>query len=91
MRKLLLLTFACALSLTAMAQRFYTEKLDRALVAVPASSGNFVSWRVLPEEYYDVTYNLYCNGTLLKEGLTVSNYTHTSGNASSQYQVAAVV
>ncbi|MCD8284701.1 MAG: autotransporter-associated beta strand repeat-containing protein [Prevotellaceae bacterium] len=91
MRKVLLLTFACALSLTAMAQRFYTAKLDRALVAVPASSGNFVSWRVLPEEYYDVTYNLYCNGTLLKEGLTVSNYTHTSGNASSQYQVAAVV
>ncbi len=91
MRKVLLLTFACALSLTAMAQRFYTEKLDRALVAVPASSGNFVSWRVLPEEYYDVTYNLYCNGSLLKSGLEVSNYTHTSGNASSQYQVAAVV
>ncbi|MCD8303200.1 MAG: hypothetical protein LUC44_09330, partial [Prevotellaceae bacterium] len=92
MRKFLFFIFACALSLTAMAQRYYTEKIDRALVAVPASSsGNFVSWRVLPEEYYDVTYNLYCNGSLLKSGLEVSCYTHTAGTASSQYQVAAVV
>ncbi|MBO4906537.1 MAG: autotransporter-associated beta strand repeat-containing protein [Bacteroidaceae bacterium] len=81
---------------TAMAQRF-TDKLDRGLVAVPANvnggsgSGNFVSWRIFGEEYYDVTYNLYCNGTLLKEGLKVSCYTHTAGTATSKYQVAAVV
>ena len=74
------------------AQRF-TDRLDRGLVATVAQSGsgNFVGWKVLAEEYYDVTYNLYCNGSLLKEGLTVSNYVHTAGNANSEYQVAPVV
>ena len=72
------------------AQRF-TDKIDRGLVAVPGQSGgNFVSWRVLGEEYYDVTYNLYCNGSLLQEGLKVSCFSHAGGNASSKYQVAAV-
>ncbi len=89
-RVVILMAMVLSLGLPAMAQR-YVDKLDRALVAVPASSGNFVSWRVLATEYYDVTYNLYCNGSLLKSGLEVSNYTHTAGNASSQYQVAAVV
>ncbi|MBQ6964092.1 MAG: autotransporter-associated beta strand repeat-containing protein [Bacteroidaceae bacterium] len=84
----LVLVMAAALGF---AQRF-TDKLDRGLVAVPGSSGgNFVSWRVFGEEYYDVTYNLYCNGTLLQEGLKVSNYSHSSGTATSKYQVAAVV
>ncbi len=78
------------LTTTASAQRT-TDLLDRGLVATPASSGNFVSWRIMGEEYYDVTYNLYCNGAKIASNLQVSNYTHTSGNASSSYQVAAVV
>lgn len=74
-----------------------TDVLDRGLVAIPAntngggSSGNFISWRIFAEEYYGVTYNLYANGTLLKDKLKVSNYTHSSGTASTKYQVAAVV
>ena len=68
-----------------------TDKLDRGLIAVPASSGNLVSWRIFAEEYYGVTYNLYANGKLLKEGLKVSNFTHTGGSSSTKYQVAAVV
>lgn len=81
---------------TAMAQRV-TDKLDRGLVVIPANanggtgSGNFVSWRIFGEEYYDVTYNLYANGTLVKSGLQVSNFVHSSGNATTKYQVAAVV
>lgn len=87
-----ILTFVLVMTVTlGFAQRF-TDKIDRGLVAVPsATSGNFVSWRVLGEEYYDVTYNLYCNGTLLKEGLKVSNYNHSAGNASSKYYVIPVV
>lgn len=83
----LVLVIAAALGF---AQRV-TDKLDRGLVAVPSGSGNLVSWRIFGEEYYDVTYNLYCNGSLLAENLKVSNYTHAAGNASSKYQVAAVV
>ncbi len=78
-------------SLPALGQR-YADKIDRGLVAVPSeTSGNLVSWRVLGEEYYDVTYNLYCNGSLLAGGLEASCYNHSAGTASSQYQVAAVV
>ena len=74
------------------AQRF-TDRLDRGLVATVAmsGSGNFVSWRILPEEYYDVTYNLYANGNLVKSGLKVSSFVHSGGNASTRYQVAPVV
>lgn len=86
---LLALLLSCAAS-DAKAQR-HTDRLDRGLVAVPATSGNLVSWRIFGEEYYDVTYNLYCNGTRLATGLKVSNYLHTGGVPASQYQVAAVV
>ena len=73
MKRIILTLFMVMTAMHGFAQRF-TDKIDRGLVAVPsATSGNFVSWRVLGEEYYDVTYNLYCNGTLLKEGLKVSN------------------
>lgn len=89
--KKILVTCAIAMMATlGFAQRF-TDKVDRGIVAVPASSGNFISWRILGEEYYDVTYNLYCNGSPLKQGLKVSNYTHTAGNASSKYYVIPVV
>ena len=92
MRKIMLLFLMVTVALTIQAQRT-TDKLDRGLVAVPGSSGgNLVSWRIFAEEYYDVAYNLYCNGTKLNEKpLQVSNYRHTAGNASSSYQVAAVV
>jgi len=90
MRKTLLTLLLVCTATFGFAQRV-TDKIDRGLVAVPASSGNFVSWHVFGEEYYDVTYNLYCNGSLLAQNLKVSSYTHASGNSSSKYQVAAVV
>ncbi len=90
--RILLLVAMMTMSLTSVAQRM-TDKLDRGLVATIAmsGSGNFISWRILGEEYFDVTYNLYANGKLLKGGLTVSNFVHSAGNASTKYQVAAVV
>ena len=53
-----ILTFVILLTtcLSISAQR-YTDKLSRGLVATKASSGVFVSWRMLGEEYYDVKYN----------------------------------
>ena len=77
--------------LSAHAQRTM-DKLDRGLVAVQTSGGVFCTWRIYGEEYYDVTYNIYRNGTKLNsEPLTVSNYTDNGGSASSTYQVEAVV
>lgn len=88
---LLLAVLTCSVALSAHAQRTM-DKLDRGLVAVKTSSGVFCSWRIMGEEYYDVTYNIYRDGTKLNsEPLTVSNYKDGSGSTSSTYQVEAVV
>ena len=61
------------LSGTASAQRA-TDVLDRGLVAVQVKAdsrklntegGIFCSWRMPAEEYYDVKYNIYRDGTKL--------------------------
>ena len=89
-KTLLTLLLLAGAGSAAFAQRV-TDKIDRGLVAVPSGNGNFVSWHVFGEEYYDVTYNLYCNGSLIAQNLRVSNYNHSGGNATSKYQVAPVV
>lgn len=87
------------LSGTASAQRA-TDVLDRGLVAVQVKAdsklnkegGIFCSWRMPAEEYYDVKYNIYRDGTKLNsEPLNVSNYLDKSGSTSNSYQVQAVV
>ena len=84
---LLVLTAFCF----AAAQRM-TDKLDRGLVAVKTDGGVFCSWRILAEEYYDVTYNIYRDGTKLNaEPLTVSCFTDAAGSEGSKYTVSAVV
>ena len=75
----------------ATAQRF-TDRLDRGLVAVKTTGGVYCSWRIQADEYYDVKYNLYRDGTKVNaEPLTVSNYTDASGSQGSTYTVKAVV
>ena len=93
MNKKLLATSALALlvSMGVNAQRF-TDKLDRGLVAVKTTKGVYCSWRIQADEYYDVKYNLYRDGTKVNaEPLDVSNFTDTSGSESSQYTVKAVL
>ena len=76
---------------TATAQR-YTDHLDRGLVAMKVGKGVFLSWRIQAEEYYDVTYNVYRDGTKLNDApLSVSNFTDTEGTTSSTYTVTAIV
>ena len=91
MKKIITIAILLAtMCLGATAQR-KTDPLDRGLVAIAKSSGVFVSWRIQPEEYYDVTYNLYRNGTKIASNLSVSNYTDDSGTSSNTYTVSAVV
>ena len=89
MKKVLLALMMGMIGITASAQRVI-DKLDRGVVAVKTTSGVFVSWRIQSDEYYDVTYNLYRDGSLVAEGLSVSNYTDAAGTASSSYTVEAV-
>ena len=77
------------MALNAKAQRVI-DKLDRGLVAVKTTNGIFVSWRIQSDEYYDVTYNLYRDGSLVAENLTTSNYRDADGTTSSSYTVEAM-
>ena len=77
---ILLLVFICG---SVKAQR-KMDTLGRGLVAMKAKSGNFMSWRRLGEEYYDVTYNVYRNGTKIASNLSVTNFSDGSGGTSDQ-------
>ena len=57
------LLFAATLnwSLDARAQRTM-DRLDRGLIAMKAGTGIYLNWRILGEEYYDVSYNVYRDG-----------------------------
>ena len=92
MRKILLsVLLLTAATTTTFAQR-QTDRLDRGLVAMKSGTGVYLSWRILGEEYYDVTYNVYRDGVKITETpLTVSNFRDTAGTTSSTYTVTAVV
>ena len=92
MKKTILFTLLIiASTMMAFAQRG-TDKLDRGLVAVKTTNGVYCSWRIMGEEYYDVKYNLYRDGTKVNsEPLNVSNYTDAAGTTASKYTVKAVV
>lgn len=92
MKRLLLIITSVLLFSSTYAQR-QMEHLDRGLVAVKTSQGVFLSWRVLGEEWVDVTYNLYKNGAKINAEpiSTSSNYLDKSGTISDKYSVAAIV
>lgn len=90
MRKLILIALLAFFGVNISHAQRFTDALDRGIVAVNLNGQVFVSWRILPEEYYGTTYNLYKNGALVQSGLTVSNWTG-SGTASDQFTVEPVV
>ena len=69
------------------------EKLDRGLVAIPASSStNFISWRLLGTDDKAVTtFDLLRNGQVIASNLSKTNYQDNSGSASAKYQVVTKV
>lgn len=92
MKRILISLVLLAISSIGVWAQRQTDALDRGLVAVKVSGGVYCSWRILPDEYYDVQYNLYRDGTKVNsEPLSVSNYTDASGTTSSTYTVEAVV
>ena len=90
MKKLFLVALTAMMAIHVMAQRGM-DKLDRGLIAIKTTNGVYCSWRIMGEEYYDVTYNLYRDGVKIAEKLNVSNYTDAAGTTSSKYTVRAVV
>ena len=73
-KRILLMLFVTLLTIPTIFAQRAVDKIDRGLVAVKTSTGIFCSWRILGEEYYDVTYNIYRDGTKLNDKpLSVSN------------------
>lgn len=93
MNKRILLCAAIAMSaILGMHAQRATDKLDRGLVAMKSDDGVFCSWRINAEEWYDVAYNIYRDGTKLNDTpLTVSNFIDHEGTETSTYTVTAVV
>ena len=90
MKRLLLWAIMMIATLSISAQR-KTDALDRGLVAIKTTNGVYCSWRIMGEEYYDVTYNLYRDGVKIAERLNVSNFTDAAGTSGSKYTVKTVV
>ena len=89
-RCFLLSVLMLTMAVGSFAQR-QTDKLDRGLIAIKTTQGIYCSWRIMAEEYYDVTYNLYRDGQKIASNLETSNYTDNAGTTSSKYTVRAVV
>ena len=90
-RILSLLVLALSCTLVVDAQRMM-ENLDRGLIAVKKDNGVYLGWRLLGQEWYDVNYNVYRDGTRLNdEPLTTSNFFDANGTTTSTYTVRAVV
>jgi rhamnogalacturonan endolyase len=68
------------------------EKLNRGAVAIKASTGVFISWRLLATDPAGTTFNVYRGSTKLNSTpLNTLNWTDTAGTTSSSYSVRAVV
>ena len=69
------------------------EKLDRAPVALPSSSGRgiFLSWRFLGTDYLNTKFDVIRNGTVIKSDLSVTNFSDISGSKTSSYEIAVKI
>lgn len=63
------------------------ERLNRSVVALPASTGIFISWRLLGTDPAGTTFDLYSGTKLLASDLFASNYTDKTGTILSGYHV----
>ena len=69
------------------------EKLDRGVVALPASGGgNFVSWRFLGTDDENLTtFDIIRNGAVVKRDAYETNYTDKTGSSTSAYQIVTKI
>ncbi len=75
---------------------YHMERLVRGVVAVRATGGNYVGWRMFGYEYSatnpgNVSYNLYRDGTRIASVTDSTNYLDANGAATSSYTVRPVI
>ena len=91
-RPLLCALLACV-SDVAIAQPVTAERLDRGVVAAPASSsgGILVSWRDLASDPAGTTFIVYRDGVpMVSAPISATNFLDAAGSARNRYTVAAV-
>lgn len=96
MRKLLLITILTAMGAVAYGKVLNTpqsqmEKLNRGLIVVPNSSGNYVSWRMFGTDNSATTFKLYYDGALVKTFRTNNPtcYVHSGVTGTGEYKIVA--
>jgi autotransporter-associated beta strand protein len=89
--RLLFLILALCLGGIVQAQR-PMDKLDRSIVAQKVTGGVYVNWRITADEWYNTSYKLYRDGSLIYTAgpSDASNYTDAAGTTSSKYTVTSV-
>jgi rhamnogalacturonan endolyase len=74
---------------------YQMENIDRGVVAVKATGGVYVGWRMFGYEYdttaSNVEYNLYRDGTKIATVSDSTNYLDAGGTTTSSYAVTAVI
>lgn len=94
MKKVIFTMLATMIALTVSANRLKTnpaqmEKLDRGLVVVHTTSGNFVSWRFLGTDDNSTSFVLYYKGIKLKDFGTndPTSFLHSGNVGSGEYKL----
>ena len=91
MHKIFFFFFLLLIFIPGQAQR-PMEKLDRSVVAQKVSNGVYVNWRIPSDEWYNTSYKLYRDGTLIHTTTATgaSNFLDAAGTVNSKYSVSAV-
>ncbi|MFV0469370.1 MAG: rhamnogalacturonan lyase [Dysgonomonas sp.] len=70
------------------------EHLNRGVVAIATSNGNFISWRLLGNDDQNVKFNIYKNGSLLLNTEPIdgaTNFVDADGTVSDTYSVQTLL
>lgn len=81
-------------SLQTFAQQRQMEYLDRGLVVIPTSGGNFISWRLLGNDDQNVVFNIYKNETQLLNATPMdgaTNFIDESGMPTDSYTISTLL
>lgn len=94
MRRLLLLIFiaGCTIVQPVVAQ-MQVERLDRGAVAIQKEDGNYLSWRLLGDEPYDLGFNIYRDGKKITTTpvAQTTNFFDAGAPAASVYSLRTVL
>ena len=90
----LLLTAVTTLQAQQVTPYSQMEKLDRGVVSLRLNAfANWITWRLLGTDAPNATFDVVCDGNVVAEGLTLTNYKHsgTAAKQTSKYQIITKV